>query len=169
MAIRQFAPTSPGRRFMTVAAFDEITEVKPLKSLLEPKQRCGGRNNKGHITIWHRGGGHKRMYRVIDFRRDKADIPATVVSIEYDPNRSDRIARLHYADGEKRYIVAPLGLTVGQKVIASANADIQIGNVLPLKNIPLGTMVHNVELKPGRGAQMVRSAGGAAQMLAKEG
>jgi large subunit ribosomal protein L2 len=169
MGIRQFAPTSPGRRFMTVATFDEITEKTPLKSLLEPKKRCGGRNNKGHITIWHRGGGHKRMYRIIDFRRDKIDIPAKVVSIEYDPNRSARIARLHYVDGEKRYIVAPLGLLVGQKVIASSNADIQIGNVLPLKNIPLGTMVHNVELKAGKGGQLVRSAGAAAQMLAKEG
>ena len=169
MGIRQFAPTSPGRRFMTVATFDEITESKPLKSLLEPKKRCGGRNNKGHITFWHRGGGHKRMYRIVDFRRDKIDIPAKVVTIEYDPNRSARIARLHYKDGEKRYIVAPLGLEVGHTVIASANADIQIGNVLPLKNIPLGTMVHNIELKVGRGAQLARSAGASAQMLAKEG
>ncbi len=169
MGIRQFAPTSPGRRFMTVATFDEITETKPLKSLLEPKKRCGGRNNKGHITIWHRGGGHKRMYRVVDFRRDKIGIPAKVASIEYDPNRSARLARLHYVDGEKRYILAPLGLAVGQTVVAADNADIQIGNVLPLKHIPLGTMVHNVELKVGRGGQMARSAGSAAQMLAKEG
>ena len=169
MGIRQFAPTSPGRRFMTVATFDEITETRPLKKLLEPKVRCGGRNNKGRITIWHRGGGHKRMYRVIDFKRDKIDIPATVVSVEYDPNRSARIARLHYADGEKRYIVAPLGLQVGQKVVASSGADIQIGNVLPLKNIPLGTMIHNVELKPGKGGQIARSAGSAVQLVAKEG
>jgi len=154
---------------MTVATFDEITESKPLKSLLEPKKRCGGRNNKGRITIWHRGGGHKRMYRVVDFRRDKIGIPAKVVTIEYDPNRSARLARLHYVDGEKRYILAPLGLSVGQTVVADDHADIQIGNVLPLKNIPLGTMVHNVELKVGRGGQMVRSAGSAAQMLAKEG
>ena len=169
MGIRQFAPTSPGRRFMTVATFEEITETTPLKSLLEPKKRCSGRNNKGHLTIWHRGGGHKRMYRVVDFRRNKVDIPAKVVTIEYDPNRSARIARLHYADGEKRYILAPVGLEVGASVIASSNADIQVGNVLPLRNIPLGTMVHNVELKLGRGGQLVRSAGAAAQMLAKEG
>ena len=169
MGIRKFAPTSPGRRFMTVATFEEITASKPLKSLLEPKTRCGGRNNKGHITIWHRGGGHKRQYRIIDFKRDKQDIPATVATIEYDPNRSARIARLHYGDGEKRYILAPAGLEVGHTVVAGANADIKVGNVLPLKNIPLGTMVHNIELKVGRGGQMVRSAGAAAQMLAREG
>ncbi len=169
MGIRQFAPTSPGRRFMTTSSFEEITQSRPLKALLEPKKRCGGRNSKGRITIWHRGGGHKRMYRVVDFRRDKLDIPAKVASIEYDPNRSARIARLHYADGEKRYILAPLGLRVGQTVLSSATADIQVGNTLPLKSIPLGTMVHNVELKLGRGGQLVRSAGGAAQMLAKEG
>ena len=169
MPTRQFAPTSPGRRFMTVASFEEITASKPLKSLLEPKTRCGGRNNKGHITIWHRGGGHKRRYRIIDFKRDKQDIPAKVATIEYDPNRSARIALLHYADGEKRYIIAPAGLEVGHAVVAGANVDIKVGNVLPLKNIPLGTMVHNIELKVGRGGQMVRSAGGAAQMLAREG
>ncbi len=166
---RQFSPTSPGRRFMSVASFDEITETKPLKGLLSPKKRCGGRNNKGHITKWHRGGGHKRMYRVVDFRRDKINIPAVVHSIEYDPNRSANIALLHYADGEKRYILAPHGLKVGKSIIASNDADIQIGNVLPLKNIPLGTMVHNVELKVGKGGQLVRSAGAAAQMLAREG
>jgi len=169
MGIRKFAPTSPGRRFMTVATFEEITASKPLKSLLEPKTRCGGRNNKGHITIWHRGGGHKRQYRIIDFKRDKQDIPATVAAIEYDPNRSARIARLHYVDGEKRYILAPSGLEVGHTVVAGVNADIKVGNVLPLKNIPLGTMVHNIELKAGGGGQMVRSAGVAAQMLAREG
>ncbi len=169
MGIRKFAPTSPGRRFMTVATFEEITASKPLKSLLEPKTRCGGRNNTGHITIWHRGGGHKRRYRIIDFKRDKQDIPATVAAIEYDPNRSARIARLHYGDGEKRYILAPTGLEVGHTVVAGVNADIKVGNVLPLKNIPLGTMVHNVELKAGGGGQMVRSAGAAAQMLAREG
>jgi len=169
MGIRKFAPTSPGRRFMTVATFEEITASKPLKSLLEPKTRCGGRNNKGHITIWHRGGGHKRQYRIIDFKRDKQDIPATVAAIEYDPNRSARIARLHYVDGEKRYILAPAGLEVGHTVVAGVNADIKVGNVLPLKNIPLGTMVHNIELKAGGGGQMVRSAGVAAQMLAREG
>ena len=169
MGIRKFAPTSPGRRFMTVATFEEITASKPLKSLLEPKTRCGGRNNKGHITIWHRGGGHKRQYRIIDFKRDKQDIPATVAAIEYDPNRSARIARLHYGDGEKRYILAPAGLEVGHTVVAGVNADIKVGNVLPLKNIPLGTMVHNIELKAGGGGQMVRSAGAAAQMLAREG
>ena len=166
---RKYAPTSPGRRFMTAASFDEITESKPLKSLLEPKKRCGGRNNKGHITIWHRGGGHKRQYRVIDFRRNKIGIPAKVATIEYDPNRSARIARLHYVDGEKRYILAPLGLEVGQTIIASDEADIKVGNALKLKSIPLGTMVHNIELKPGRGGQMVRSAGAAAQMMAREG
>jgi large subunit ribosomal protein L2 len=166
---RKLAPTSPGRRFMTAASFDEITESKPLKSLLEPKKRCGGRNNKGRTTIWHRGGGHKRKYRVVDFKRDKIDIPAKVATIEYDPNRSARIARLHYLDGEKRYILAPVGLVVGQMVVASDQADIKTGNTLPLKSIPLGTMVHNIELKPGRGGQMVRSAGGAAQMLAREG
>jgi len=169
MGIRQFAPTSPGRRFMTVATFDELTTARPLKSLLEPKNRCGGRNNKGQLTIWHRGGGHKRMYRRIDFRRDKIDIPAKVATIEYDPNRSARIALLHYVDGEKRYILAPLGLAVGQTILASAAADIQIGNTLPLRHIPLGTMVHNLELKLGKGGQLVRSAGAAAQMLAKEG
>src|SRR5262245_42324171 len=132
MGIRQFAPTSAGRRFMTVSTFEEITETTPLKKLLEPKKRCGGRNNKGRITIWHRGGGHKRKYRLIDFRRDKLDIPAKVATIEYDPNRSARIARLHYADGEKRYILAPAGLQVGATVVAGTNADIQIGNALPL-------------------------------------
>jgi len=169
MGIRKFAPTSPGRRFMTGATYEEITETKPLKSLLEPKKRISGRNNKGQITIWHRGGGHKRKYRIVDFRRDKLEIPAKVFSIEYDPNRSARIARIHYADGEKRYILAPAGLEVGHTVVASDTADIKIGNVLPLRAIPLGTMVHNVELKIGKGGQMVRSAGAAAQMLAKEG
>jgi large subunit ribosomal protein L2 len=154
---------------MTVATFEEITASAPLKRLLEPKTRCGGRNNKGHITIWHRGGGHKRRYRIVDFKRDKQDIPAKVATIEYDPNRSARIALLHYADGEKRYILAPAGLEVGHTVVAGNNADIKVGNVLPLKNIPLGTMVHNIELKVGGGGQMVRSAGGAAQMLAREG
>jgi len=169
MGIRKLLPTTPGQRFMTVATFDEITCTTPLKSLLEPKKRCGGRNNKGRVTIWHRGGGHKRMYRIVDFRRNKVDIPAKVATIEYDPNRSARIALLHYCDGEKRYILAPEGLEIGQTVLAADHADIIVGNVLPLKNIPLGTMVHNIELKPGRGGQMVRSAGASAQMMAREG
>ncbi len=169
MGVKTYAPTSPGRRFQTGLTFDEITSTTPLKQLLEPKPGTGGRNNRGWMTIRHRGGGHKRMYRVVDFRRDKIDIPAKVVSIEYDPNRSSRIALLTYADGEKRYILAPAGLAVGQKVVAGPTADIQVGNALPLRNIPPGIPIHNLELKKGKGGQLVRSAGGAAQILAKEG
>ena len=169
MGLKTYAPTSSGRRFLTGLTFDEITSTTPLKKLVEPKRRTGGRNNKGHITIWHRGGGHKRRYRLIDFRRDKIGIPAKVSTIEYDPNRSARIALLTYADGEKRYIIAPQGLTVGQKVMAGPEADIQVGNALPLRNIPPGTPIHNIELKKGKGGQLVRAAGGSATILAKEG
>ena len=168
MALKQFNPTSPGRRFMTALTFDEITKDRPEKSLTEPKKRTGGRNNKGRQTVWFRGGGHKQRYRIIDFRRDK-DVPATVASIEYDPNRSARIALLQYKDGEKRYILAPDGVKVGQSILSGEAADILPGNCLPLKAIPAGTMIHNIELRPGKGGQMVRSAGGAAQLVAKEG
>ncbi len=169
MAIKKFKPTSPGRRFVTVSDFAEITKTEPEKSLVEPIKKTGGRNVQGRLTVRHRGGGHKRMYRVIDFRRDKDGIPAKVASIEYDPNRSSRIALLNYADGEKRYIIAPVGLTVGQTVVSGPESDIKVGNCLPLKNIPLGTVVHNIELYPKGGAKMVRSAGGSAQLMAKEG
>jgi len=169
MPIRTFAPTSPGMRFQTRLTNDDITVDTPLKSLLEPKKSTGGRNNRGWMTIRHRGGGHKRNYRIIDFRRDKLEIPATVSTIEYDPNRSARIALLVYADGEKRYILAPAGLSVGQKIVSGAAADIQVGNALPLRNIPPGIPIHNIELKIGKGGQMVRSAGGSAEILAKEG
>jgi len=169
VAIKKFKPTSPGRRFVTVSAFDEITKTEPEKSLLEPLKKKAGRNSKGRITVRHRGGGHKRMYRVIDFKRDKDGIPAKVASIEYDPNRTARIALLHYADGEKRYIIAPLGLQVGQTVVSGEGVDIKTGNCLPLKDIPLGTMIHNIELYPRGGGQLVRSAGTAAQLMAKEG
>lgn len=169
MAVKKFKPTSPGRRFVTVSTFDEVTSTEPEKSLLEPLKKNAGRNNKGRLTVRHRGGGHKRMYRVIDFKREKDGIPAKVATIEYDPNRSARIALLHYADGEKRYIIAPLGLETGMTVVSGPDADIKAGNTLPLRNIPLGTMVHNIELYPGGGAQLVRSAGTAAQVMAKEG
>lgn len=169
MAVKQFKPTSPGRRFVTVSTFEEITRDKPEKSLVLPLKKTGGRNFRGKITVRHRGGGHKRMYRMIDFKRDKDGIPAKVAAIEYDPNRAARIALLHYADGEKRYVIAPLGLEVGMTVVSGPDADIKTGNCLPLKNIPLGTLVHNVELYPGAGGQLVRSAGGAAQVMAKEG
>lgn len=169
MPIKQYKPTSPGRRFMTVSTFEEITKEEPEKSLLVPLKKTGGRNNQGRITVRHRGGGHKRMYRIIDFKRDKIGVPAKVAAIEYDPNRSARIALLHYVDGEKRYIIAPLGLQVGDTVVAGPEADIKPGNALPLRNIPVGTMVHNVELVPGRGGVMARSAGTSAQVLAKEG
>jgi len=169
MAMKKFKPTSPGRRFMTVESFAEITSTTPERSLLSPLHNKAGRNNQGRITVRHQGGGHKRQYRMIDFKRDKDGIPATVATIEYDPNRTAYIALLHYADGEKRYILAPLGLKVGVKVVSGSQADIVIGNTLPLKNIPVGTVVHNVELKPGKGAQMVRSAGASAQLMAKEG
>lgn len=169
MAIKKFKPTSPGRRFMSVSDFAEITTTKPEKSLLQPMRRKSGRNNKGHITVRHRGGGHKRQYRVIDFKRNKDGIPARVASIEYDPNRSARIALLHYVDGEKRYILAPNNLQVGTTLVSGPDADILTGNALPLENIPVGTIVHNIEMKPGRGGQLVRSAGTSAQIMAKEG
>ncbi len=170
MAIKKYRPTSPGRRWMTGQTFEEITRTQPEKSLVAPLTKRSGRNAYGRITVRHRGGGHARKYRVIDFRRDKWDIPARVDSIEYDPNRSARIALLVYADGEKRYIVAPLGLKVGNAVVSSeTDAEIRVGNALPLARIPLGTLVHNVELYPGRGGQMVRAAGAAAQLMAREG
>jgi large subunit ribosomal protein L2 len=154
---------------MSVSGFEEITKSKPEKALLEPIRQRGGRNNQGKITVRHRGGGHKRMYRIIDFKRDKHGIPAKVAAIEYDPNRSARIALLHYVDGEKRYILAPVGLSVGDQVGAGAEAEVRTGNALPLKNIPTGTTVHNVELHRGRGGQLIRSAGAGAQLMAKEG
>ncbi len=169
MGIKKFKPTSPGRRFQSVLTFEEITRVKPEKSLLKPLPRTGGRNCYGRITSRHIGGRHKRRYRVIDFRRDKINIPAKVASIEYDPNRSANIALLNYADGEKRYIIAPLKLQVGDTVISGEDADIKPGNTLPLRSIPLGTFIHNVELKPGKGAQIIRSAGTFGQLVAKEG
>jgi len=169
MALISRKPTSPGRRFQTVSDFAEITRTEPEKSLCEPLKKSGGRNNRGRRTVRHRGGGHKRIYRRIDFKREKLEVPAKVASIEYDPNRSARIALLHYRDGEKRYILAPLGLKVGDEVVSSATADIKPGNSLPLANIPAGTMVHNVELKPQKGGQLARSAGSAVQLMAKEG
>ncbi len=169
MAIRKYNPTSPGTRFRTGAGFDEITTQEPHKPLVEPLRSTGGRNNQGHLTSWWRGGGHKRMYRIIDFKRDKRDIPATVATVEYDPNRSARIALLTYADGEKRYILQPNGLKVGDVIVAGQTVDILPGNSLPLKNIPLGTLLHNVELKPGKGGQIARSAGSSVQLVAKEG
>jgi len=170
VAIKKYKPTSPGRRFVTVVdRKGQITAERPLKALLEPLRKTGGRNNQGRITVRHRGGGHKRMLRIIDFRRDKDGIPARVATIEYDPNRSAHIALLHYADGEKRYILAPVGLEVGQTVVSGPEVDIKPGNALPLRNIPLGTMVHNVELRPGQGGKLVRAAGSAAQIMAKEG
>jgi large subunit ribosomal protein L2 len=168
MAIKSYRPTSPAIRFRTTLINDDLSRERPLKRLTEPRQRISGRDNKGHLQVRHRGGGHKKLYRVIDFRRDKRDIPAKVAALEYDPNRSARIALLAYADGEKRYILAPNGLTVGSTVLAGEGADILVGNALPLKNIPLGTMVHNIELKKGKGGQMARAAGVAAQLLAKE-
>jgi large subunit ribosomal protein L2 len=169
MAIKTYKPTSPGRRGMTVSTFEEVTRTEPERSLLRPLHKRSGRNVHGRITVRRRGGGHKRQYRLIDFTRDKVDIPARVTSIEYDPNRSARIALLVYADGEKRYIIAPLGLQVGDTVMSGKGAEIRVGNALSLERIPLGTLVHNIELYPGRGGQMVRSAGTSAQVLAKEG
>src|ERR687887_1743883 len=169
MPIRKYNPTSPGQRFQTVQVFDDITAKEPYKPLVEPLQRSGGRNNRGQLTSWWRGGGHKRLYRVIDFKRDKREIPAKVSTVEYDPNRSARIALVTYADGEKRYILQPIGLKVGDTIVAGDNVDILPGNSLPLKNIPLGTLVHNVELRPGRGGQIARSAGSGVQVVAKEG
>jgi large subunit ribosomal protein L2 len=169
MGIKKYKPTSPARRFMSVSTFEEITKTEPEKSLLAPLTSKGGRNSYGRITVRHQGGGHKRRYRIIDFKRDKDGIPARVATIEYDPNRTARIALLHYVDGEKRYIIAPNKLSVDDMIVSGPDADIKIGNALPLANIPTGTFVHNVELKPGKGAQMVRSAGAQAQLIAKEG
>ena len=169
MAIKRFRPTTPTLRYKTVSSFEEITKSTPEKSLLTPIKRKGGRNNQGRVTIRHRGGGHKRMYRIIDFRRDKREIPARVAAIEYDPNRSARIALLFYADGEKRYILAPDKLSVNDTVMAGDTAEIKPGNSLPLKKIPLGTTIHNVELRRGAGGKLVRSAGSGAQLMAREG
>ncbi len=169
MAVKTYKPTSPGRRDMTGSNFSDITRKTPEKGLLAPLTNKGGRNVQGRITARYRGGGHKRRYRLIDFKRDKDNVPAKVATIEYDPNRSARIALLHYLDGEKRYIIAPLGLQVGQMVESGPDADIKVGNALPLRNIPVGTTVHNVEMQPGKGAQLVRSAGTGAQLMAKEG
>jgi large subunit ribosomal protein L2 len=169
MAIKTFRPVTPTLRFKTALVNDELTTNRPHKPLTEPKKGSGGRRNSGDQTIWHRGGGHKRKIRIIDFKRDKAGITATVASIEYDPNRSANIALLNYADGEKRYILHPSGLQVGTKLVSGPDADILVGNALPLRNIPAGTIVHNIELKPGKGAQMARSAGAQAQLVAKEG
>ena len=168
MAVKKVKPTSPGRRFQTYSTFEEITKSTPEKSLLKVIKKKGGRNSNGRITCRHRGGGQKRHYRIIDFKRDKTGVPAKVASIEYDPNRSARIALLHYVDGEKRYIISPLQLSVGDTVLSGPEADIKPGNTLPLKNIPLGTHIHNIELRAGRGGQIVRSAGSYAQLMAKE-
>ncbi len=169
MGIKKLKPVTPGTRFKSNFTFDEITKTSPEKSLTVSLRKSGGRNNLGRITARHIGGGHKRRYRIIDFKRDKHNVPAKVFSIEYDPNRSARIALLHYADGEKRYILAPEGLKVGDKIVAGSGVDINIGNSLPLKEMPLGSFVHNVELKPGKGGQLGRSAGAALQLMAKEG
>ena len=169
MAIIKYKPTSPGRRFQSVSDFAEITSNEPVKSLLKPVKKTGGRNSYGRITARHIGGGHKRKYRMVDFRRNKTDIPAKVASIEYDPNRSARIALLNYRDGEKRYIVAPAQINVGDVLVSGAKADIKPGNAIPLKYIPLGSLIHNVELKVGRGGQLIRSAGAYGQLMAKEG
>lgn len=169
MAIKKYKPTSPGRRFMSASTFEEITTDTPERSLLESLPKRAGRNHQGKITTRHRGGGHKRQYRVIDFKRDKDGIPGRVATVEYDPNRSARIALIHYADGEKRYILAPMGLKVGDTIHSGLGSDIKVGNAMALQNIPVGTMVHNVELKPGKGGQMARAAGAEAQLLAKEG
>ena len=168
MPVRKYKPTSPGRRFMSVSTFDEITKTEPEKSLVEPLKKSGGRNAYGRITRRHQGGGHKRQYRKIDFKRVKDGVPARVAAIEYDPNRSARIALLHYADGAKAYILAPARLQVGATVESGPEADIKPGNALPLANIPTGTLVHNVELKPGRGGQLARSAGSGIQLVAKD-
>jgi len=169
MAIKKYKPTSNGRRNMTVSDFEEITTSTPEKSLLAPLKSKGGRNNQGKLTVRHQGGGHKRQYRIIDFKRDKDGIPGRVATIEYDPNRSANIALINYVDGEKRYILAPKNLQVGAEVVSGPDADIKVGNALPLANIPVGTVIHNIELKPGKGGQLVRSAGASAQVLGKEG
>src|SRR6266581_1065304 len=165
MPLKEFNPTSPGRRFMTTLTFEEVTKSTPEKGLTEPLKRTGGRDNRGRISVRFIGGGHKRRYRVVDFRRDKRDIPAKVAAVEYDPNRSARLALLHYADGEKRYILAPVSLSVGDAVTAGVGADIKPGNAMPIRFIPPGTQLHNLELQPGKGAQVVRAAGGSAQLL----
>ena len=169
MAIKQRKPTNSGSRFQTHLSNEDLTTDRPQKSLTEGKSRSGGRDNRGHLTSWWRGGGHKRRYRVIDFKRDKHGVPAKVATVEYDPNRSSRIALLHYADGDKRYILCPHGLAVGSEVISGEKAEVNVGNALPLRLIPLGTVIHNIELQPGQGGKLVRSAGGAAQLMAKEG
>src|SRR5438270_12520142 len=169
MAIKTYRPITPSRRFQTTLTNDELTTNRPHKPLTQIRQRTGGRRNSGDITIWHRGGGNKRKLRIINFNPDKVGVPGKVVSIEYDPNRSARIALISYLDGDKRYILQPVGLQVGQKIVSGPESDILVGNALPLRNIPAGTTVHNLELRPGKGAQMVRSAGGAAQLVAKEG
>ncbi|MET1231449.1 MAG: 50S ribosomal protein L2, partial [Candidatus Limnocylindrales bacterium] len=169
MPLRSYKATSPGLRSMTRSTFDEITTDKPHKPLLEPKKRGSGRNSQGRLTVRHRGGGEKRHYRIIDFKRDKFDVPARLATIEDDPNRSARIGLLHYRDGEKRYILVPNGLKVGDVVVAGPSAEAKVGNALPLAKIPLGTTIHNIELVPGKGGQIVRSAGASAQLLAKEG
>ncbi|MBO6263603.1 MAG: 50S ribosomal protein L2 [Clostridia bacterium] len=169
MGIKRYKPTSPARRFMSVSTFEEITCTTPERSLLEDQRHNAGRNAQGKITVRHRGGGNKRKYRIIDYKRNKDGVPATVKTIEYDPNRSANIALLVYADGEKRYILAPLGLSVGDVLESGAEADIKVGNALPLENVPVGTMVHNIELQPGKGGQIARAAGMAAQLMAKEG
>ncbi len=168
MPIKNYKPTTPSRRGMTVSTFEEITTSKPEKSLLSPLSKSAGRNNQGKITIRHIGGGHKRQYRIIDFKRNKDDIPGKVATIEYDPNRSANIALIHYVDGEKRYILAPKGLKVGDQILSGSKADIKIGNSLPLESIPVGTVIHNIELKPGKGGQLIRAAGTEAQLLGKE-
>jgi len=169
MAVKKYNPTTPARRFMTVLDFSELSKVEPEKSLLGTVTKSGGRNSYGRITVRHQGGGNRQKYRVIDFKRDKDGIKAKVATVEYDPNRTANIALLNYADGEKRYIIAPLGLKVGDSVESGASADIRSGNALPLSNIPVGSLIHNIELKPGKGAQLVRSAGNSAQLMAKEG
>ena len=169
MAVKKYKPTTPSRRGMTGSTFEEITKTRPERSLLKPLRKSGGRNMYGRVTVRHRGGGHRRHIRVVDFKRDKRNIPARVAAIEYDPNRTARLALLFYADGEKRYIIAPLDLRVGDTIMSGTEADLRPGNSLPISNIPVGTMVHNIELKEGRGGQLVRAAGSAAQLLAKEG
>jgi len=169
MPVKSFRPTTPAQRFKKVSSFEEITKTSPERSLVKPKKRISGRNSNGRITVRRRGGGAKRQYRLIDFKRNKDGIPARVAAIEYDPNRSARIALLHYADGEKRYILAPNGLKVGDELMSGPEAEIRVGNVLPMDNIPMGTEVHNIELKPGRGGQMARGAGASANLVAKEG
>jgi large subunit ribosomal protein L2 len=169
MGIKKYRPTTPSRRHMTVLTFEEISKGKPEKSLTEPLKKTGGRNNKGRLTVRHIGGRHKRLYRIIDFKRRKDQVPAKVAAIEYDPNRSANIALLHYADGAKAYILAPLGLKVGDTVVSGPQADIKVGNTLPLKDIPVGSLIHNVELRPGKGGQLARSAGTVAQLMTREG